>query len=214
MRKLLTVILALLCLASIGQARKKAPKAGKITDGVYIDTKHDFSMTLPDGWKTKVQKAKSACRLVLTQEKFELPREMEPYRNQVPAPFAQVWLVELPFNTQEYIDSLMSDSYGSDLKSKILQDLHELNESMEFQGFVTIGRKGFKSGALHVSTWQGTADYKVALGTRKEKISIRCAYFGAKHGDTALIIIATGHRTGFKAIFDQITTMIKSMKWE
>jgi len=208
-RKLLTVILALACLASTGYARKQIPKAGQIADGVYSDTQHGFSLTLPAGWDAKIKEAKSACRLVLTQEKFELPVELEPYRDEIPAPFARVWLVELSFNTREFADSLISNSYSSDLKSEILADLYELNEMMKFEGFVTVDRKGFKAGTLDVSTWRGSANYTVDLGSRTKKINWSAGYFGVRQGDFSLIVIVSGHKA-----FDQIATMVKSLQWK
>ena len=213
-KKTLTVILALACLASTGYARKQIPKAGQITDGVYSDAKHGFSLTLPAGWDAKVKEVKSECRLELTLKKFELPVDLEPYRDAMTAPAAEVWVVELPFSTHEYVDSLISDSYRSNLKSRLLRDLCESDEMTKFMGFATTDRKGFKAGALDVATWRGLVNYAVNMGSETRKISICVGYLGVKKGDLALVVIVGGYKTTFKETFDQIETMVKSLQWK
>ena len=215
MRRLLVAILTLACVVSTGDARKQIPKAGEITDGVYSDANHGFSLTLPSGWEAKVKEAKSECRLELVQEKFELPADLEPYRDQLSAPAAEVWLVELPFNTAEYIDSLNSDSYNSDLKSKLLGDLREPDESMKFEGFATSDRRGFKAGSLNVAAWRGLVNYTVDMGTESGKISFCVGYFGVKKGDLALLVLVYGYdKATFKGTFDQLATMVESLDWK
>ena len=114
----MVMLLGLMVLPSVQGARKKN-KAGVVKDYVFTDKQFNYSLTLNEGWKYKVQKEKATTRLVLTKVDFGIPPDYRSAPDYTKIPRMVVSVVETNMGAVEYIDSLVSDSYNSDEKNEL-----------------------------------------------------------------------------------------------
>ena len=73
MKRFLITVLMMVLVFSFASARKTSKKAGKITDGVFLDQKYEFSLGVPDEWNSTIKKDKSNIRFVLSKKQYDIP---------------------------------------------------------------------------------------------------------------------------------------------
>jgi len=208
---ILAALVAIPCEA--GRPRKKSPKAGKTKDNIYTDSKYGLSLELPGGWWTKIQKDEKQCRLILEQKSYDVSTTMSQYRDKFGPPTARIWMVEMPFASSELVDSLLSETYESDIKTELLYNLDEPTSTLQADEYKTTNRTTVKLDTSFAVVWQGTVKY--TFGTiRVRDVKLSGGIIAVEHGDRLLVVVAQGYPKSFDHSFGQITHMIRSLKWE
>ena len=225
MRKLLIVLfLGLLLVPSVFAGRKK-DKAGKVTDYVFTDKKFNYSLTLNEGWKYKIQKNKSDFRLVLTKVKFAIPPEYTNTPDYTKIPRIAVFMAETKMSASAFIDSLVSYSYKSDTKKEILKEFEIFNigsgSGFKAERLVPRKRKNFQLGELRGSQWTGQVKYtnEIAIsasstGGKRVKGGYGASVIGIKNGDKLLLFHIICEWNYFKDVTAETMKIINSLSWE
>ncbi len=122
MKKVMILLLMVVSVVSIADARKRKSKAGEISGGVYTDSKYGFSLVISDKWDTSIKNDDSKVRLILIKKQYDIPNEYRhaPTYTQVPKVIVYVDTSSLP--TPVFADSLISDKFKSDQKNEMLQE--------------------------------------------------------------------------------------------
>ncbi len=225
MRKLLLVcLIALLAVPTVFAARKK-DKAGKVTDYVYTDKKYNFSLSLNDEWKYKIQKNKKDFRLVLTQIKYGIPSAYASAEDYTKIPRMVVFVVESKLSPKAFIDSLLSSSYKSKAKKTVLKECEilNLNSSSGFTAEKLISRKSKalkvdgKKGYFWTGQVQYTNEVSISASSKGAK-RVKSSYGGAitviKNGDKLILFHVISEWDYFNSIFSETMKIIKSLKWK
>jgi len=226
MRRLMIMLLVLLVAAPAGFARRKKKKAGSVEDQVYVDTKYDFQLTLPEGWKYKVGDEDDHFRLYLTQKDFEVPPYYLDAEDYTLVPKIVVWVDTTTMGATPFVDSLVSDTYESDQKKEILKEFELLNASSAGSGtyrdpLVPMGRRIVQVGDLKGVRWAGRCTYmkEVALsasatGSGKR---VRGAYEGTvtaiKKGNVIVVFHMMCESLYYDAIDGVMTQIVESLKF-
>lgn len=224
MRKLLLVcMIVIIAMPSVFAARKK-DYAGKVSDYVYTDKKHNFSLTLNESWKYKIQKNKKDFRLVLTQIDYAVPPEYVDASDYTKIPKMVLYVVNTKLAPRAFVDSLMSSSYKSDAKKEVMKECEILN-MQKSTGFVpeklvsrkkkTIildGEKGFY--------WTGQVKYTNEVSTSASSFGgkrVKGSYGGAvvavKDDDKLILFHIISEWNYFESVFDDAMKIIKSLKF-
>ncbi len=225
MRKLLLLsLIVLLAVPTVFSARKK-DKAGKVSDYVYTDKKHDFSLTLNEKWKYKIQKNKSDFRLVLTQINYPIPPEYVTAPDYTKIPKMVMFVVESKLAPKAFIDSLVSPSYKSKSKKELKKEFEILSMSSS-TGFAPEKLVSRKKKALNLdgktgAYWTGQVKYtnevSVSASSRGGK-RVKGIYGGAiaaiKDGDKIVVFHLIAEWNHFQSAFKDGLEIIKSLDFK
>ncbi len=209
---LIAVLIISFCLPTVF-ARTKKDKTGTITDSVYTDAEYGFKFTIKNNWEGKVFTEPSNYRLQVEQTNPEIPPEYTDYADQMPRPTMSVYMATTDLAPLAFVDSLLSETYKSDQKKEILQDIDFYDENVTFQGFTTRIKKEIKIGELKGVEWEGSATYKIKMGEQTMNNEVALGLIGVRKGDHILLFL-TGHdKRFFRKLFDEATEMAMSVKW-
>jgi hypothetical protein len=184
-RKLLLMTLILAVVVSSVDARRGAQRAGNIKKDLYEDGTYAFTLKLNDEWNTRVQRDKDSFRLVLLKKRYEIPADYQdnPDYTQVPrlVVFAQDGVALGAF---AMLDSLLSRSYSSDVKSEMLKEFEILQPGApgEREEIVTKGRETFEVGGQRGILWTGQVRYMKEIAVSASALGgkrVRGGYGGA-----------------------------------
>lgn len=166
MLKRITFILLALCVCiPSAYAKKKKPKAGEVENNVFTDTKHKFELMLSEEWKANILKNDDDFRLILVQKKFEIPPDYLDAPDYTFVPRISIYVGESDMSSFALLDSLLSETYSSDLKKELFKEFEILNsqsvgEGTEREGTITKKRKPFNVGEdLKGVMWYGMSKY-------------------------------------------------------
>lgn len=169
MRKLLILFLLALMVVPSVMARRKSKKAGDIENMVFTDSKYGYQLTLNDLWKYKVQKDKDDFRIILTKSNYEIPPEYLNAPDYTFIPKMVVFVGETNLSTNEIIDSLMSDSYESDMKKEILKEFEIFQRSggsgMQKEDLLQRGKRPIEIDSVRGVSWTGQVRYTNEVAT-------------------------------------------------
>lgn len=218
MKKILLGLLVVALLVPSVDARRKTPKAGKIDDGVFTDTKYGYSLNLSDDWDPRVRKDKEEFRLTMIKRNYGIPTHYLNAEDYTYAPRIVLFVGETNLSASQLIDSLVSYDYGSDMKNEMRKEFDFLNE----QEIIPQGRKPFQIGDLQAYQWVGEAKYMKAVQTSASSAGgkrVNSSYGGSliavkKPGtDTVLVIHIMCENEFFDNVFAQAMQMISTLKW-
>jgi len=224
MRKLLLLsMIVIIAVPSLFAARKK-DYAGKVTDYVYTDKKHNFSLTLDEEWKYKIQKNKSDFRFVLTKIKYAIPSGYTQAQDYTKIPKVVMYVVESSLSPRAFIDSLISPSYKTKVKKNILREFEilNMNQSSGFtpEKLVSRQKKTLKLDDRNGAYWTGQVKYtnEVAvsassLGGKRVKGSYGGAIAAIKDGDKLVLFHIISEWNSFETVLEDALKIIKSIKW-
>lgn len=223
MRKLLLFfMIAIIAVPSVFAARKK-DYAGKVKDYVYTDKKYNFSFTLNDEWKSRIQKNKSNFRLVLTQIKYAVPSDYAETPDYTKIPRIVVYVVETNLAPKAFIDSLVSPSYKSDVKKEVLKECEILN-MIKSTGFVpeklvSRKKKTLRIGDIKGAYWTGQVKYTNEVSTSASSQGgkrVKGGYGGAiatvKDGDNMILFHVISEWNYFESVLEDAMKIIKTLE--
>ncbi len=213
---LIMVLMVSMMVVSVAEAGRKVPKSGKINDGVFIDATHGFSITMNDEWKAKVKKVKNPFRLVLTQKKFAVPNDYKDAPDYTKTPKVIVWADTSSMSVGEIIDSLLSKTYKSDQKSKMLKEFDILYED----DLIPKGKKRFSLSDKKAIAWKAKALYTNEVATsassrggKRVKGSYGGAIIAVKNGDLVVMLHVMCEFQYFKEIYAETMKFANSITW-
>jgi len=225
MKRLLLLLLALLICVPATMARRKTPKSGRITDGVYVDATYGFKLNIAKEWSASLKKLDAPARLTLIQKNYQIPPDYLDAEDYTKVPRVTVFMAESPWSATAFRDSLLSDTYDSDQKNEIMKDFEILNEQSVSEGgerkeLVTKRRESLYIDEKRAAKWFGEAQYtnnvtqSVASQTAK---AVRGAYAGGvvavKNGDHILLFHLITEKMYFESAWNQVLPMIEGLDW-
>ena len=104
---------------------KKKPKSGEVDGRVFTDSKFDFSITLPEGWKISVKRKKSPLRFVSLKKDYAIPMHFRVAPNYTEIPKIKMYVDTSSLDVRDFVDSLISKTFDSPQKREIV-DVFEI----------------------------------------------------------------------------------------
>lgn len=223
MRKsLLIIMIALLAIPTAFAARKK-DKAGEVVDYVYTDNKYNFSLTLNEEWKYKIQKDKSSFRMSLNQINYAIPPDYASIPDYTKIPRMVLFVVETSLSPAEFLDSLVSDTYESEVKKEVLKECEILNMNSS-TGFdpekvLTRKKKALKINDNNGYYWTGQLKYTNEVSTSASSQGgkrVKGGYGGGlvsvEIGDKMVLFHVISELNYFDAVFEEALKIINTLK--
>lgn len=214
MKRFLIILLALLvCIPSV-YARKKSKKSGVIEDNIYTDAEYDFTIKILENWEAKLQKPKKMIRLALTQQDHEIPPELMQFPSMAMVPTLNIHIGEVDMPPAVYVDSLVSNTYSSDVKKDVMKDLLALEENVSFDGLKTTQKDRIEIDEKEACQWQGSVNYtkKLGMGDTIPRV-YSVGIVALKKGDLMLTCLIETESMFFTDIFKEVLEMVHTIEW-
>lgn len=211
MSKVLCVVLALLLCIQTIDARPKKKTSGSIKNSIFTDSKYGYCMNFPSNWKAKIQYKDSDCRLVLRQQEHKIPKKFERKPWVANVPRSEIWIVDVPYEPQAFLDSLLSSTYKTDLKSKMLKGVWLTLSQESFVGFKTLHMGTPEILNRKAVLWRGLAQHKLGREGTKTKVSKGSGGIILNIGSQLLVVLVGSEEEYSDEIFEQILTMVRSI---
>lgn len=216
MKKLALFTLTLLLLAPAVHAGRKKPRAGKIENNTYQDTKYNFELVIHENWKPRVNKADNDVRLVLTQKNYAIPADYLDAPDYTRVPRLAVYVDTTSLSVHAFVDSLTNERFESDQKKKITKEFDFLQEPE----IIPKGRKRLTIGSETGLLWKGQSKYVKEVSTSASSVGgkrVYGSYGGAiaavKHGNTVILFHLICEWPYFENILGEVQTVVNSLKW-
>ena len=225
MRRVLILVLIGGLLATSVNARRPKDRAGKVAEGAYIDKAYNFKLTMNEGWKHKVSENKRKCRLVLTQINYEIPSHYMDAQDYTKIPRTVVYVDSTSMSVAALIDSLLSDSYKSDLKKGILKEFEILDKSSGGSGLkrerlVPRKRKTLEIADGRGFMWTGKTKYRNEISRSASSIATKRVYggyaggiIGVKKGKMVILFHTICEENYFGDVFNETLRLAQSLEW-
>ncbi len=229
-KRLFILFVIVLISFSGAQARKKKPRAGKIVDGVYTDSKYHFTMNILENWKPIIQKNDKNVRLTLIQKNYEVPPDYQNVPDFAIIPRLTMYVGKTPMSAFVFIDSLLSDTYKSKQKKEIIGEFDILNdqavgENTEREHVITRKRRTVKINDTKAVLWEGKVKYIKYIplsASASASEGVKSVYSDYRGGivalklddDTILLCHLITEGQFFKAVWTEALKMIESISWE
>jgi len=126
MKKYTILVLSLLLVFGMADARPRKKKTGQVKDQVYIDADFNFSMKLSEDWKYFVRNEGDNFRLSLVKKNYEVPPDYIDSPEYTMVPRLAVWVDTTSWTPFEFVDSVLSDSYSSSQKDELRKEFEIL----------------------------------------------------------------------------------------
>jgi len=181
MKNMLLIVLSLMMLAPLTEARRKKAKAGKIIDNVYHDSKYNFSLTMHKNWKAKIRKDKNNVRLTLTQKDYAIPPDYLDAPDYTKVPKITIYVDTCSLGAPAFLDSLIDENYKSKQKKNIIKEFDFLQE----QEIIPRGRGRWNLKSESGIIWKAMARYMKEVQTSAGSVGgkrVRAEYGGAIAG--------------------------------
>lgn len=226
MKKLIIAALAISFLIPSIDARRPKPRAGDVDNNVYTDKTYEFKLTVPDDWKSTVKLEDDNFRLMLVKKNYETPAYYASAPENTYVPRISVYIGEAPMGPFEYIDSLLSHSYGTDQKNEILREFEIMNEGLTGSGTERMEISPRSRRALEVnghlgSLWTAQVNYfrtitlsASAQAARRIQGTWGGAVFAVKNGDQMLMMHMMCEWNFFESNLETFVKVINSLEWE
>jgi hypothetical protein len=225
MRRLLILFLLMAVCVPISQARRQQKKAGVVKKHVYTDSRYGFRLTLDDGWSFKIGKDEDGHRLFLTQKNYEIPTDYLDAEDYTKVPRLVVWAGETSLGATAFLDSLLSDSYESDLKKDVIRESDIINPmsasgTAKLEKLIPTARRTLEIAGASGVYWAGRVNYMMEVALSASTTSgkrVRGAYEGSllllKKDKTLLVFSTVSERNAFDNVMVQVMKMINSLQW-
>ncbi|MFQ5498116.1 MAG: hypothetical protein ACE5FH_00450 [Candidatus Zixiibacteriota bacterium] len=225
MRKLIILMLVMAIAAPSIHARKKRPKAGTVKDKVYTDSKHEFKLTLNPNWKYSIGKAKAHYRITLVQKAYEIPPKYMTAPNYTQIPRLVLYVDTCSLGAKAVVDSLMSPTYKSDQKSRMLREFEILLDGQMGTGFYRYKVVPRKNRILSIADqkaflWIGKSRYTAEVTESSSSSTgkrVEGNYGGAivaiKKGNLLLLFHVLCEYEYFPSVYKEAMEMIESVEF-
>ncbi|MFH2049688.1 MAG: hypothetical protein ABIJ12_09600 [bacterium] len=226
LKRFIFILLAICVCMPSGYAKKKKPKAGEIENNIFTDLKNNYELTLSEEWKANVLKDDDDYRLILVQKNYEIPPDYIDAPDYTYVPRISVYICESNMSSFALLDSLLSDTYSSEIKSDIFKEFEILNsqsvgEGTEREGTITKKRKPFNVGEDFKGVmWYGMSKYIKYVTTSSSSGSGTRVYGDYQGGviileldkNKKILFHVMSEGRYFPAVWTQLETMVNSIK--
>lgn len=216
MKRIVVIALALLVTVGSAHAGRKREKTGTVEGGVFTDSKYGFTLTADDNWDFKTMDAEDPFRVSLTQKKFDVPPDYASAPDYTKVPRITLFVENSSFGPFAYVDSLLSRTYKSKMKSVIGREFDILNEP----DVTTRTRRPFTLGEDKGVRWDGVAKYKkqvqisaTDVGGKLVNGRYMASILAVKHGDLVLVFHVMCEDMAYENVIAQALGIINSLKW-
>lgn len=216
MKKIVIFLSILLLAAPLVEAKRKTKKTGSVKDGVYRDSKYSFELTLLDNWKVKTKKEGGIYRLALVQRSYEVPVRYLEAPDYTWVPTALIFVDTSTLGVYPFVDSLLSTTYKSKRKKKIMSEFDFLAESE----IIPKGKRGFEFGGSRGLIWKGEVKYieevqtsSSSSGGKREYGSYGGVIFAAKHNNLIFVAHLSCEYDYVDQLQSELASMLKTLKW-
>lgn len=217
MRKAIFLMCVVLLAAGSADARRKAPAAGYVKDGVFYDAKYKYSFTVNSNWSDRIRKNEEDYRIVLVQKNYGIPPHYQNAEVYTRVPRIVVYMAETTMRPGQFVDSLVSPTWNTDLRNDIRREFDFLHES----DILPKGRSRLEIGKNLADVWQAEAKYAKnvttsasALGGKRVNSSYGGTIVAVKNGDHMLVFQVMAEKEFFDQVLGEAMEMIRSLKWE
>ncbi|MFZ1685633.1 MAG: hypothetical protein WAU88_16070 [Candidatus Zixiibacteriota bacterium] len=186
--RILIVALFFVSLYGFVAARKGATRSGNMKDNVYADATYHFRLTLSDDWKPSLFDQDSPSRLLLIHKDLKSTTKAngrEVVQSVTPVK-VEFWAIVDSTIDKGLVDSLVSSTFKSDIKDKILASPEGFWDVTGFERIEGGVRKIRKFGAVDGVVWKGGFVYK---STIVSPLAIGVALIGADCGSYQLLAL-------------------------
>ncbi len=224
-KKLLLIALAVAICIPTADARRRSPKAGKIKDGWFIDSKYNFKLNLPKGWSVNIKKEDDPVRLVLVQKNYQIPPDYLNAEDYTEVPRLTVYMAESNMSAIAFRDSLLSESYNSDQKGDIRKYFEILNDRALGEGTqreekVTLDRPTMYIDDKRAAGWVGQSQYIKNITLSASSQSGKRVYgeyagtiIAVKNGNKMLLFHLMTEGQYHESVWAELEPMITSLEW-
>lgn len=225
MRRVLVFALVGALMATTVSARRPKDRAGKVDDGVYVDKKYNFQLTLNSDWKYKIGDNDDDYRLTLTQVNYEVPPNYIDAPDYTKIPRTVVYVDTTTLGVAAFVDSLLSESFGSKQKNEIYKEFEILNDNAGGSGLtreevVTTQRRFLDIGGERAILWAGRVKYRNEVSVSASSMGGKRVYggfsgciVGVKKGSNIILMHTICEENYFESIMAEALRMANSLKW-
>ncbi|UCE24767.1 MAG: hypothetical protein JSU74_01580 [Candidatus Zixiibacteriota bacterium] len=226
MRRILFFVLMVVLLCTAADARRSKERAGVVKDGVFYDKKYEFSLDLDEDWKYKVGRKDDNYRLTLTKNTFEIPPQYLSAQDYTKAPRTVVFVGKTKVRGPALIDSLLSDSYNSEMKKEIFKEFEILNENAGGTGLtreklVPRDRRSMDIAGQQGFIWTGKAKYRNEISilgkgmqrTKRVFGGYGGCIIGVKRGDHVILIHTICEENYMEDIVKETVELVNTLQW-
>jgi len=221
MRNFLVIGLALLILAPAVEAGRRKPKAGKIADGVFTDSRYNYKLSVHENWSARIGKDKEKVRIAMTQRNYGTPGDFVNAPSYAKVPRICVYVDTTSLGVHTFLDSLMSDEFKSKQKSEILKEFEFLQTSEISDGpLLPKGRSRLEVGEESGLLFKGQAKYRQSVQTSASSLGgkiVKNSFGGAiaivKRDNTVFLIHLICEWEFFSSVLTEAMSMVNSMEW-
>lgn len=224
MRKLLILMLIALMVVPSVMARRKSKKAGEVEKNVFTDEKYGYQLTLNDLWKYKIQKDNDDFRIILTKSKYEIPPDYLNAPDYTFIPKMVLFVGESKLSANEIIDSLLSDTYESDLKKEVLKEFEIFHRTggsgMVKEDLLQMGKRPIEIDSTRGTSWTAQVRYTNEVATSAASAGgkrVKGAYGGAiislKKDNLLYLFHVMGEWTYFQNNMKDAMDIINTLKF-
>jgi hypothetical protein len=221
MKKLVIFILAGLMLAPMADARRKKPKSGALSDGVFTDATYGFQLTVHENWKARLSKKDDNVRLTITKKNYGIPNDFLNAPDYTKIPRIVVYVDTTGMGTHEFVDSLTSETFKSKQKKEIVKEFEILQQSDIYDGgVVSKGKARLEIDGESGLLWKGQVKYKQIVSTSASSVGgklVRSSYGGAigavKQGNNIYLFHVMFEWAFEATVMAEIEMTIRSLKF-
>jgi hypothetical protein len=155
MKRLVLIVLSLILVVSIVDARRKKDYAGVVKDGTYQDSKYELQLKINDNWKASPGEETSTTRLIVLQKKYAIPNDYRDAPDYTYIPKMVVWADTSSWSAVTLLDSILSPTFKSKQKKEVEAEFDILNQP----GLMPRGKRMFTLAKETAVQWDGEAKY-------------------------------------------------------
>jgi hypothetical protein len=214
MKRLVLIVLSLILVISVADARRKKDYAGVVKDNVYQDSKYDLQLKINDNWKASPGEENSSIRLVLIQKKYAIPNDYRDAPDYTYIPKMVVWADTSSWSATAFLDSMLSPTFKSKQKSALRTDFDMLNQ----QDVMPRGKRMFTLTKETAVQWDGEAKYAMDIQSSSSSnagVHVNRKYHAAiisvKHGSTIYLFHIMCEDDFREAVLTEATGMVNNL---
>lgn len=199
-------------------------KTAECKDKVLTDLRYNFTIDVPDNWKSKTFKEKAeepeALRALLTQKNYQINQQARDLGGEFIIPEIQIYVRPATMTTAEFLEKLKHDVELRSSDDKIINqmDLLLAGEFQVSQEFVLAGNKAIQ--ALFKKPWkrqlQAEADdpkYRAFGGRIVQDVHNVHEVYIFEHNGNLFVINALVENEFYRIVTEEFANIISTLKF-
>ncbi len=220
LKKVTLLLLALSVLISIQNTeagRRRSPKSGKIKNGVFVDSKYNFQLTIIDGWRGKPQKNNNSCRIKVEYEKNKKGDVRTDIVGvdgfELSIPLVSVWVIKTEIKAEKYLKDYLKDPISSKINNKITESMQAGWTDMRFDRFKTWTYSKITIDDHEGANWVGLLNCRYKSSDAELLYQLYSIFDCIQYDDeTVLFITGRTESEDFNKVSSQMQFIMRSVK--